>query len=197
MLARVPNNQKQSLLRSKWENELNKEINDTDWNKIVTEVNKITNCTKLRAFHYRLTQRILTTNIHRNKWDPSVPSSCYFCKVNEETYSHLFVECTTVQTIWRALKKWLYHFCYVEFDVDVYTILMNRYKDSFPKMVNTIILIVKQYIYASKCLENQLNFTEVVKRIQKYKTLEHIVAIRHKKTICSWTKMVNVWQNLI
>ena len=158
--------------RLKWEGDLDREIMEQSWQQLFTNVTKLTNCTKLRSFQFRLLHRILTTNTDRHKWDKNISSSCCFCNVKEETYSHLFIECKIVKKLWIALKKWLYYHCFIVFEISQYEILMNRYRDCFPALVNTLILIVKQYIYACKCLECTPNFTEIVARIQKYCTIE-------------------------
>ena len=41
---------------------------------------------------------------------------------------------------------------------EVRHILFNKYQDSFPPIMNTVLLIVKQQICAKRCLKQQLNF---------------------------------------
>ena len=44
-------------------------------------------------------------------------------------------------------------------------ILFHTYGDCFSEMVNTIVLITKQYIYKTKCAQKELNFTELITQI--------------------------------
>ena len=165
----------------KWEQELGIEIRDSIWEGNIQRTNSLTNSTKLRYFQYRLENRLLVTNYMRNKWDPTVVKECTFCHKDSETIVHLLYDCPLIKNIWKALKRWLYYFCFIELDITVQVILFNRYKDSFPQLVNTIILVVKQYIYAAKCLAQEPKFREAIARIQYYKTLEKAVAKRHNK----------------
>ena len=113
----------------------------------------------------------LTTNVMLSKWS-DVSANCTFCNEFEETSIHLLVKCDQVKNIWKALVKWLDHFCAVKLEVSAYVIIFNDYKDSFAGMVNTILLITKYYIYVQWCLNKELNF----QAIQKYKFIEEKAA---------------------
>ena len=58
--------------KAKWEDELHCEIRDDYWEKITRCTFRLTLCTKLRSFQYRLNNRILVTNVLRHKWDTRV-----------------------------------------------------------------------------------------------------------------------------
>ena len=166
--------------KNQWAQELEYEILDDDWNQAIRRLFKNTKCTKLRAFHYRLHNRILTTNINRNKWDNRIPSLCHFCGKSTEMYVHLFVLCPHIVKIWKVLTKWLYYFCNINLTISKETVIFNSYNDSFKDMVNFIILVVKQYIYAQKCPDLPLVFRELIVKIRYYKNLEYISAKKCK-----------------
>ena len=162
--------------RYKWEQMLDIGILDCKWQKLLTDIYKITNCTKLHWFQYRQLNHLIYTNVFLARWS-NVNSKCYYCKKEEETVLHLFVQCKYVQrTIWRPLMKWLYYFCNIDFVPEADVIIPLNYKDSFPNMVNTIILIAKQYIFSTRCLEKVMNFTTLVTKISTYKKLEELSA---------------------
>ena len=165
--------------RVQWELQLGVEISSMEWKKILTTPASLTQCTKLKAFQYRLTNRILTTNVQRNKWDSTVPFLCTFCNAEPESVVHLLVSCEVVTKVWKLLKKWLNYYCYIEFEISPYVIIFNRYKDSFPLLVNTIILVTKQYIYARKCLNESPNFNNLIKHIAIYRNLERAFAFKN------------------
>ena len=56
-------------------------------------------------------------------------------------------------------------------------------------MVNTILLIVKQYIYATRCLSEQLSFSKMLQKIQMHKIMEEIIAERRNLS----TKIKKKW----
>ena len=140
--------------RSKWEQLLDVEILDRNWEEVMNIVMSITLSTKLRPFQYRLLNFAVIANIQLQKWNLRPTVNCSFCNSEKEDYVHLFVSCkTVVKKVWKPLLTWLNYFCFIELPLDKYQILLNHYKDSFKDMVNTIILITKHYIYAKRCLE--------------------------------------------
>ena len=152
---------------------------------------RLTQCTKLRSFQYRLLNNALTTNVNLQQWRIQSNSDCTFCKDHVETVLHLLVECVMVKTvIWKPLQQWLNYFCYVDLTLEAHTLILNDYKDSFPDMVNTIILITKQYIYAARCLNEQLSFPKLISKIHLYKMIEKVIANRNR----SVEKIKNKWQ---
>ena len=170
--------------RVRWEHKLAMEITDNVWQAMLKDVFALTNCTKLRWFQFRLLNHTLVTNVKRAKWNTTKTISplCYYCQKENETVIHLLSQCDIVKkTIWTPLQKWLDYFCYIEFDPTPEVILLNRYKDSCMNMVNTIILITKQYIYSTKCLQNTLSFRNLITKISQYKTMEEIVAKKSNK----------------
>ena len=163
--------------RYKWEQELQNEILDTVWSKIIINIDKLTLSSNLRAFQYRLVNRAIVTNIHLYKWKIKTSENCDFCANDREKYTHLFYDCPVVQKkIWLPMRKWLSYFCNINLDVDAYQVIFNMYKDSFASMVNTIILIIKHFIYQKKCLQENLHFQQLIEIVTQTKMLEAIVA---------------------
>ena len=131
---------KKSMLKSKkiwWEQTIRYEFSEKVWDNLYINVMKLTNSTKLRIFQYKIINRYLTTNINVARWDKNTSPLCSFCKDNEESLLHLFVQCKTVNKIWSALARWLYYYCNVQLIIEPQVILFNMYKDSFQDMVNT------------------------------------------------------------
>ena len=167
--------------RLKWEERLLYEIPTKKWLNLYKETKKLTLCTKLRFFQYRLMNNYLITNCRMSKWSKNVSPLCTFCQKEDETVIHLLCLCPMVKKLWEALKRWLYYFCFLPFAQSDYEILFNQYKDSFPDMVNVIILITKQYIYAQRCLNNKLNFNSLLHKIVRYRNAEVKLAKKDSK----------------
>ena len=49
--------------------------------------------------------------------------------------------------------------------LDLRVVILNNYKGSQKDLINTIILIAKQYIYSCTCTEKRLEFTVLYKKI--------------------------------
>ena len=159
--------------RHRWEKELSDEISNKNWSSIQVLARNVTSSSKLQWFHYRLTNRILTTNKTRNLWDNDISPLCYFCKKEVESYVHLFTECEIVHNkVWRPLERWLKYFCFIDFKSTVDNIILHKYSDSAKDMINTIILISKQYVYSVKCLQEELQFSKLSHLIAYHRMLE-------------------------
>ena len=97
-----------------------------------------------------------------------IDAKCTFCEELDETPVHLLYECKYTCKLWKAMGCWLDNFCFLNLELTPYIIIFNAYKEEFADLVNTIILTVKHYIYAQRCLNKKLNFVEVIKTIEKY-----------------------------
>ena len=166
--------------RYKWEQLLNIELLNNAWTDNLIRTHKLTLSTKLRTFQYKLVNFALVTNTHLFKWGIKPTKLCTFCHSEEEDIIHLLYQCTVTQKkMWKPLTKWLDYFCYIQTDFNVQEIIFNTYKGPFHKMVNTIILIVKQYIYAKKCMNENLEFSQIINMISRTKAIEGYIA--HKR----------------
>ena len=171
-----------SYFRHKWEQKLGIEISDEIWRNSMNKTKKLTMCTKLRSFQYRLLNNAIITSIDLKRFGLTDSEMCAFCNTTPESILHLIAQCQIVkQKIWKPLSRWLYHFCNIQFEYEPYEIVLNDYKDSFQDMVNTIILVTKQYVYATKCLKAELNFAELISKISTYYKLEGITAKRNQQ----------------
>ena len=121
------------------------------WPKILIDAWSISNAAKLRYMQYKILNKILITNVTCARWDKSVSSLCSFYFSKNETIMHLLVECCTVQKLWYALTKWVKFHVNIQLNITNKLVILNNYSGIHERMVNTLILIMKQYIYSSKC----------------------------------------------
>ena len=63
----------------------------------------------------------------------------------------------------------------------VTNVIMNNYKGPFADLINTCLLITKQYIYACKCLNLPLSFVNLVQKFYDMQNYERIIALRNNK----------------
>ena len=92
--------------RYKWELQLDREMQDNEWNNNTKYTTQLMLSTKLRSLQYHLVNFALVTNIHLRKWKIKTTDLCSFCNDCKESYPHLFVKCNIVQTkIWKPLKS--------------------------------------------------------------------------------------------
>ena len=161
-----------SKARQKWENRLGIEIPDKKWSEHYQSTKRLTVCTKLRFFQYRLSNNYLITNSRLQYWKKDIPVSCTHGCQSPETVLHCLYHCKYAQKIWNALERWLKYFCFIDFQAQEDIVIFNSYKDSFPDLVNTMILITKQYLYAKRCLAEKPCFIQLMSKISLYRELE-------------------------
>ena len=71
--------------------------------------------------------------------------------------------------------------------------LYNNYKGMYGDLINLLILITKQYMYASKCLKQGMSFVNLASKIYEMHTLEKIIALREN----NYVKFIWKWPPLI
>lgn len=148
----IPNSQR------KWETVLEREnITNWNWNSRYCLVQKTTRDTKLQALHFNM------------------------CSEERETINHLLVDCTLSQNLWGELETWLsavVHRRVVFWNQDT----LLGWEENSSDLWNHIIILTKQYIYASKCKGTRLNIVALknIRNIQSRKNYSR--KIPHKST---------------
>ena len=74
---------------------------------------KVTVNAYLRSFQYKILNNILYLNKKLYTFGLSNTQLCSFCKIKEETLSHLFYFCTHIQEIWNQVQTYFtdcFHF---------------------------------------------------------------------------------------
>ena len=72
-----------------------------DWKDIYLLPRKVTIDTKLRIFQYKLLSNILYLDKHLFMFRKKDTKHCSFCKLQDETINHLFVECNYSKNLQR------------------------------------------------------------------------------------------------
>ena len=135
-----------------WEKDLGIQIGEEKWEEILDSTRKITNSTKMRYFQYQILNRIITTNIRRAKY-MQISEMCYFCNTEPETLIHLMYNCGKVEQLRKALIIWLKRIGITITEITREEVILNTYKGKEAQMMKTVILLMKRYIYVSKCME--------------------------------------------
>ena len=160
-----------------WEKELQCMLDDV-WERIRIHMFQLTPLTKLRYFQYRVLSSKLITNYHRSKWDKTVSPFCTFGCQEMNTMVHLLVECPIVKKLWKGFSKWLSNLLKIDLKLNKKDIILNYYKGQYGETVNTVIIVVKQYIYSKSCFEEQINFMGALTRVQDYHKIEKITLFK-------------------
>ena len=124
---------------------------------------QITLDNKLRSFQYRFLHRIIPTNYLLEIWKIKEFNSCSFCNLHPETLCHLFLQCRVTNNIIAQFTEWWNYTTNSILQLTNTDIVFGLHlKDPYHTLLNTLLLVLKQYIFASKCLNKMPNF-EVLK----------------------------------
>ena len=169
---------RQDALIKIWMQELRLDIEITadSWANILNAPRTIKSSSKLRLLQYKLVNRTLVLNLLRSKWNRETSPLCKFCYTKNETIMHLFYECKLVQKLWKSLTRWAaYHFK-IDIEITPELVIFNNYLGTLKRLINNMLLIMKQYIYSTKCKKNELTFCDYANVLHYYYTLEKIYA---------------------
>ena len=178
-----------------WELDLKSKIDEQTWENLFINVLKLTDDTKLRFFHYEIINRTLTTNLRISKWNEQVSPKCSYCKEEQETILHLLVRCPKIEKLWTILVKWVKYFYKTEIVITPQTIVLNNYQGKAKEMVNLLILMLKRYVYVTRCLgeTDNLNFKGFMKRVNMQYRIEKIAAF-HQNNIKNFKRKWKIYE---
>ena len=92
--------------RYKWECNLDYEINDVAWKRIMLETKTLTASMRLHTFQYRLNNHAITTNLQLERYGIVNSNLCSFCRTEPETVTHMLTKCPKVlKKVWYPLRK--------------------------------------------------------------------------------------------
>ena len=184
--------------QAKW-TELGFKIDNDEWKDIYRLPVKVTTESKLQSFQYQVVKRSLVTNKSLYLWKIKESDCCQFCKRHVETIEHLFFECNVVKHFWSDVSRWLPPELKFGVFVSRKNVLLGdtRYEGSL--LLNHLCILIKRYIYVSKCLDRQLNIISFVRMLRNCYMVEKNIAVANdniKGFECKWNKMHSIMEPL-
>ena len=117
---------------------------------------------------------------------------CTFCESNAETITHLLIKCSCVAPLWDQLVRWCEYYYTIRIHLDPSTIIFNNYRGQCKNPINMFIVILKQYIYSSKCFNKVPTFIGFVQKLSYWYFVEREIFYQMGKTKIFYKK----WQHL-
>ena len=133
---------------------------------------------KSRAFQFKINHNIYYTNQKLQRVAIKDSTKCSFCKTQEETLSHLFIECKFVQPIWNDLQN------LIKERLSHDEKLFGKYRnidDKSHDLISHITIIVKQSIHNSRIECSLPSFERVKAKIVDVESLERHIALKNVK----------------
>ena len=130
-----------------WKKEIGMEIEYETFLKSIKDIYVTTNIVKYRSFQYRLIMRAIVTNIHLKHWGMLESDSCYSCRKDRESYTHLFIHCEYVKALWLKFENWIECFTDDKICFGVDTVLVNRIIEQQNYLFKVLCLLLKQFVH--------------------------------------------------
>ena len=184
----------QRMHTEKWNITFRKVISNFDWEYYYSIIFKCTIDTKMRSFQYRLLLRAIVTNKYLYFCKLSQTDKCYFCEVNTETIEHLFWHCSIVKNFWFKVFEKFKNVLNVSEILKDENVLLGYKGEENTLLINHLLIIIKQYIYATKCLEHTLHTDSVLHKIEYHIKMEKVIAMRTDKSIDLYYKK---WRTIL
>ena len=156
---------------SNWNKVLSLDIPRTEWQELFSMNFKATLESKLRAFQYKILTRTLVTNSWLFKCKIITSDLCYFCKLEPETIEHLFWNCTHIQNLLTFIKNKLSPYIAWQTIFTCRNLILGTMEGDKVFLTNHVFMIIKRYIYITRCKEGFLNKQALLDYIHKNITL--------------------------
>ena len=153
-------------------------VDNENWKNIYKLPFLVTIDSKSRAFQFKINHNIYYTNQKLNQVAIKDSSQCSFCKGQEESLRHLFIECEFVQPIWSDLHNLMNE----RFRDDEK--LFGKYENINDKnydLLSHLTIIVKQSIHASRIAYSLPSFDKVKSKIREVERIERQIALKNSK----------------
>ena len=121
-----------------------------------------------RDFQYRFLVNAIHTNIKLYYWK-KVPSKIFeYCNNEVQNVKHLFFTCEKTSKIWEKYEEFISQQEITEatcLEFNWKNIALNKVHPKAEHVFNYTVLIIKQAIYAHKCLGKNLDFPQIISQV--------------------------------
>ena len=178
--------------KTRWKIKLNENWEDSMWVNLNQKVFQTTPVVRQRYFQFKNQHKILTTNLSVSKWNKDVTLVCTFCQGQREAILHLLVECKYAKRIWKWPPTILNFQKFQHLTAE--QIIFNSYDGADNKIINTLILVLKYFIYAARSKGVKQSLQNALVRIVHFKNTEKFIANRNNTMLKferKWNKKSN------
>ena len=175
-VLREGNNMKK--IEFKWRKETKVNMKVEDLFEGFQDLYVVTNQARLLSFQYRILHKAIILNDRMFKWGKLDNDLCTNCKSKKETLYHFFWECE----IFQKVIGWVHKMCedidsQQNIELSYRNVIFNKIVKQSGHIFNFIMLVAKQYVYAQRCLKNEVSKEQLRTRIESYRRYELNYAI--------------------
>ena len=161
---------------STWYSELGGEITHEEYNKAHKQLYVTSNVPKLHSFQYRLLQHAIVLNPHLYHCGIKPTKNCSFCNMYPETLRHIFLDCEAVQPLWKEAATFFGTFEWCDTTISFKNVVLNTISEKCGSVLNFLCLLLKQFIYAQRCLGRIPYISDFKQYVWKHENMERYIA---------------------
>ena len=161
-----------------------KNVSDEELQNAFISLHQITYITKYKNFQYRLLHNVIYANdrLYHNKKVST--QKCEFCGSEKQSTMHLLFNCKRISKIWDNVVDFFTNFMGInvkDLTLNEKNILLNTVHIEPLHIVNLLCLVIKQYIFCSKCKNAIPTFMGAVKQMHQIFLIEKYNAISNNE----------------
>ena len=157
-----------------------------EYTQAFKDLYQVTDITKFRDFQYRILVNAIFTNNRLYHWKIVNTKICEYCQTEIQDVPHLMFECKNIRKIWNQFQRYIKQCMNVKDEHDLTwkkkNIMLNKVHPKANHIINFFTVIIKQLIFANKCLGRKTRFCNVVERIEEIYNMEKYNAMIKQKT---------------
>jgi hypothetical protein len=137
---------------AKWIEKTELDVTVNEWEIIYKMPYGLTRDTSIRAFHYKITHRIIACNYQLKIWKIKDRDKCDYCD-EIDNIEHFFVTCEKSKAFWNTVLKWWEIFAKTTFPLYVYETIFgvpNEENNIVVANLNYLLLHGNYHIYRCK-----------------------------------------------
>ena len=152
-------------------------MNDDNWKNIYRLPYHATIESKLRSFQFKVNHNIYYTNEKLHMVKMSDTPLCAFCKKENETLAHFFVECESVRPLWDFLCKTLTKSHSIR-PLNMAQKILGIYEitDTSYDIINHLTIVLKYYVHLCKHKNEKPNKAGLIEKIKDTAIIEKRIA---------------------
>ena len=169
-------------------------VSKEQWLKAVTGVMSNTNIVKYRNFQYKLLMNAVPANDRLFYWKKVDSQGCERCNCIKQTTRHLLFECPIATKIWEQFQFFVrncieYNSDEISYSFQVEDLFLGSVVANPRHIVNFLVLVTKQYLYATKFTKKWVSFKTLLHLFDELQGIERYNALKAN----SLSKHFNKW----
>ena len=154
------------IREAKWEVLLGKTLGPTYWDKTYRNLCTISFNNQLKWFQYNLNRGSLKVNSIISKFVPNQSENCSFCLTFKEDIIHLFWACERVKAFFIILRPFLMSINIPWPPPSRENFIFGDCKNTFLSEIEYTYLLIKHYIWVTRCLKNELTLVALKNKVK-------------------------------